>query len=262
MDLAGKSALVSGGAGGLGGASVRRLAELGVGVVVFDPDAARAEALAKEVGDKAVAVAGDQNEDADVHRAIDAAHRLGVFSINVNSAGVIIRTPRTVSPDGVPHDMDSFRTNVEMHLFGPFNVSRLCAAAFAANTPNEDGERGVIINTSSTAAWEGQLRQAAYAACKGAIRSMTGPMARDLADIGVRVNAIAPGPILTPRLAAAPEELKRELAANVAFPKRLGKGEDFGLLVEAIVRNPFLNGQTIRLDGALSTPLTEMIPKA
>ena len=261
MDLAGRSALVRGGAGGLGGASARRLAALGVGVVVFDPDGARAEALANEIGGKAVAVAGDQNSDADVHAAIDAAHKLGIFSINVNAAGVIIRTPRTCSPEGVPHDMESFRTNVEMHLFGPFNVSRLSAAAFAANTPDADGERGVIINTSSTSAYEGQKRQAAYTACKAAIAAMCGPMARDLADIGVRVNAIAPGPILTPRLAAAPEELQRELAANVAFPKRLGRGEDYALLVEAIVRNPFLNGQTIRLDGALSTPLTEMIPK-
>lgn len=261
MDLAGRSAVVSGGAGGLGGATARRLAELGVGVVVFDPNADGAAATAAEIGERAIAIAGDQNNDADVEAAIDAARRLGTYSINVNAAGVIIRTPRTVSIEGVPHDMDSFRAMVEMHVYGPFNVSRLSAAAFAGNTPDAEGERGVIINTSSTAAYEGQKRQAAYAASKGAIASMTAPMARDLADLGVRVNAIAPGPILTPRLAAAPEELKRELATNVAFPKRLGRGDDFALLVEAIVRNPFLNGQTIRLDGALSTPLTEMIPK-
>lgn len=260
MDLTTSSALVNGGAGGLGGAAARRLAELGCGVVLFDPDAERAQALAREIGPRAVAVAGDQIDEAAVRSAIAAAQALGVFSICVNAAGALLRTPATADEDGQPHEMALFEAMVSMHLFGPFNVSRLSAAAFAANAPDADGQRGVIINTASTAAFEGQARQAAYAASKGAIRSMTPAMARDLAPIGVRVCAIAPGPIMTPRLASAPPELQQQLIADVAFPKRFGKPEEFGLLVESIVRNPFLNGQVIRLDGAMSTRLAAIGP--
>lgn len=154
--------------------------------------------------------------------------------------------------------MDLFREMLELHLFGPFNVSRLCAAAFASNPPDADGQRGLIVNTASTAAFDGQAGQTAYAASKSAIVGMTLSMARDLADIGVRALAIAPGPIWTPRLAAAPEALKNALIANVAFPKRFGQAEEYASLVEAFLRTPFLNGQTIRLDGAMSTPLASM----
>ena len=258
MDFAKSSAIISGGAGGLGGATSRRLAELGVGVVIFEPALDRAEALAAEIGERAVAVAGDHNNDADVARAIDVARELGTLSINVNSAGVSVSTPPVATADGVPHDMDVFRQMIDLHLMGPFNVSRLCAAAFAANEPDENGQRGVIVNTSSTAAQDGQARQVAYSGAKAAIRAMALAMARDLAPIGVRVNAIAPGPIWTPRLAGAPEALKAELVANVAFPKRFGEAWEFASLVEMILRTPFLNGQTIRLDGAMSTPLTVM----
>lgn len=255
MDLTNRSALVNGGAGGLGGATARRLAELGVGVVVFDPDGERAGQLAQELGGRAIAVAGDQVVDADVEAAISAAEALGVFSICVNAAGALLTTPPTADAEGKPHEMALFEAMVRMHLFGPFNVSRLSAAAFAKNTPDADGQRGVIVNTASTAAFDGQARQAAYAASKGAIASMTPAMARDLAAIGVRVCAIAPGPIMTPRLGAAPPALQEQLIADVAFPKRFGRPEEFGMLVEAIVRNPFLNGQVIRLDGAMSTRL-------
>jgi NAD(P)-dependent dehydrogenase (short-subunit alcohol dehydrogenase family) len=154
--------------------------------------------------------------------------------------------------------MAVFREMVELHLFGPFNVSRLCAAAFCANAPDADGQRGVVINTASTAAFDGQARQTAYAASKSGIVGMTTAMARDMAEIGVRACAIAPGPIWTPRLADAPEALKAALIGNVAFPKRFGKADEYASLVEAILRTPFLNGQTIRLDGAMSTPLTSM----
>lgn len=262
MDLEKCSAIVSGGAGGLGGATSRRLVELGVGVVIFEPELARAQALAEELGDRAVAFAGDHNSESDVAGAIAAARELGTFSINVNSAGFAIPTPATATADGVPHDMGVFREMIDLHLMGPFNMSRLCAAAFAANEPDADGQRGVLVNTSSTAAKDGQGRQVAYAAAKAAIAGMTTAMARDLAPIGVRACAIAPGPIMTPRLAGATEELKAELTRNVAFPKRFGKPEEFASLVEAILRTPFLNGQTIRLDGALSTPLTNMSPPA
>jgi NAD(P)-dependent dehydrogenase (short-subunit alcohol dehydrogenase family) len=256
------SAIVTGGAGGLGGATSRRLVALGVRVVIFEPELARAQALADELGSRAVAFAGDHNSETDVGSAIAVAQELGTFSINVNSAGVAIATPATASADGTPHDMRVFRDMIELHLMGPFNVSRLCASAFAANPPDGDGQRGVIVNTSSTAAWEGQGKQVAYSAAKAAIAGMTLAMARDLAGIGVRANAIAPGPIWTPRLAGAPEKLLAELTGNIAFPKRFGRAEEFASLVEAILRTPFLNGQTIRLDGALATPLTEMSPPA
>lgn len=256
MNLEETSAIISGGAGGLGAATARHLAGLGVGVVIFEPFGDRARALADALGPRALAVTGDHNDDADVAAAIDAADRLGTFSINLNAAGFGIATPRTANSDGVPHDMKTFRKVVELHLMGPFNMSRLCAAAFARNAPDADGQRGVIVNTASTAAYDGQAGQAAYAAAKSAIAGMTRAMARDLADIGVRACAIAPGPFLTPRLAAAPQSLIAELTNNVAFPKRLGKPEEYASLVEGILRTPFLNGQTIRLDGALSTPLT------
>ena len=262
MDFSGKSAVISGGAGGLGGATARRLHALGMGVVVFEPDAERANAFASELGARAVGVAGDHNDDSAVDAAISAARQLGTFSVNVNAAGVGIAAPATASSDGTPHDMRLFRDMIELHLFGPFNMSRLCAAAFAANLPDEDGERGVIINTASTAAFDGQARQTAYSAGKAGIVGMTTAMARDLAAIGVRACAIAPGPIWTPRLASAPEALKDALISNVAFPKRFGRSEEYASLVEAILRTPFLNGQTIRLDGAMSTPLTSMAPAA
>lgn len=261
VDLARCSALVNGGGGGLGGATAERLAALGAGVVLFDPDGDRAGARARRIGDRAVAVAGDQRNEADVLRAIAEARKLGIFSICVNVAGAMIDTPLTADTDGTPHDMASFEAMVAMHLLGPFNASRLSAAAFAANAPDADGQRGVIINTASVAAFEGQARQVAYAASKGGIVGMTAPMARDLAAIGVRVNAIAPGPIMTPRLDGAPAAVKDTLVASVAFPKRFGRPDDYAMLVEALVLNPFINGQVIRLDGAMSTPLTPIAAK-
>jgi 3-hydroxyacyl-CoA dehydrogenase / 3-hydroxy-2-methylbutyryl-CoA dehydrogenase len=258
MNFTNYSALVTGGAGGLGGATSRRLVELGIGVVIFEPSLKNAAALADELGSGAVAFEGDHNNESDVLAGIAAAQKLGRFSICVNSAGVSITAPATATLDGTPHDMGLFRDLIELHLMGPFNVSRLCAAAFASNEPDEDGQRGLIVNTSSTAAFDGQARQAGYSAAKAGIAAMALAMARDLADIGVRTCAIAPGPIWTPRLARASDELKGELTKNVAFPKRFGKAEEFASLVEAILKTPFLNGQTIRLDGAMSTPLTKM----
>jgi NAD(P)-dependent dehydrogenase (short-subunit alcohol dehydrogenase family) len=260
MDLSKCSAIVSGGAGGLGGATSRRLAQLGVGVIIFEPERRRATALAEEIGGHAIAVQGDHNNDADVANAIEVARGLGTFAINVNAAGISIPTPAVANADGVPHDMGIFREMIDLHLMGPFNMSRLCAAAFAANEPDEDDQRGVIVNTSSISATDGQARQVAYAGAKAAIAGMALAMARDLAPIGVRVNAIAPGPIWTPRLAGAPEEIKAELIRNVAFPKRFGHAWEYASLVEMILRTPFLNGQTIRLDGAMSTPLAAMSP--
>jgi NAD(P)-dependent dehydrogenase (short-subunit alcohol dehydrogenase family) len=257
-DFGGRSAVVTGGAGGLGGATARRLTELGMGVVILEPDGGRAEAFAAELGANAVGLAGDHGDEAAVLRAISAAQQMGVFSVNVNAAGVALSAPSVATAEGAAHSMSLFREMLELHLFGPFNVSRLCAAAFASNPPDADGQRGIIVNTASTAAFDGQAGQTAYAAAKSAIVGMTLSMARDLAEIGVRALAIAPGPIWTPRLAAAPEALLNALIANVAFPKRFGQSEEFASLVEAFLRTPFLNGQTIRLDGAMSTPLASM----
>lgn len=260
MRFEGRSAVISGGAGGLGGATARRLVELGMGVAILEPDADRGAAFVAELGDRAVAVTGGHNDADAVNAAIVAAQQLGTFSVNVNSVGVAINQPPVASQDGVPHDMQVFREMIELHLFGPFNVSRLCAAAFVANDPDEDGQRGVIVNTASTAAFDGQARQVAYSAAKSGVVGMTLSMARDMAEIGVRTCAIAPGPMWTPRLASAPQAMLDDLCSNVAFPKRFGKSEEFASVVEAIIRTPFLNGQTIRLDGAMSTSLTNMNP--
>ncbi len=256
METQRQSAIVNGGAGGIGSATVRHLSGIGYGVVVFDTDGDRANALVSSLDGPAVAITGEQSSENDVKSAIREAQALGRFSVCVNVAGYVIATPPTATADCTVHDLGLFEEMVRNHLIGPFNVARLSALAFAKNAPDADGQRGVIINTASTAAFEGQAGQAAYSASKGGIASMTPSMARDLAPIGVRVCAIAPGPIMTPRLASAPPELQQKLIENVAFPKRFGHPEEYGKLVEAIVSIPFLNGQVIRLDGAMSTPLT------
>jgi NAD(P)-dependent dehydrogenase (short-subunit alcohol dehydrogenase family) len=254
MDLNGRSALVTGGAGGLGGATVRHLAALGVGVAIFDRDADRAAELAKELGDRAVAVAGDVNDDDDVAAAIDAARSVGTLSLVVNVAGGGVGGGRTVGRDGTPHDKAAFIGTMEMNAFGTFNVTRLAAAAVAGNEPDEHGQRGVVVNTASIAGIEGQTGQLAYAAAKAAILGMTLPLARDLAAVGVRVCAIAPGTMGTPMMLSVPEELKQKLTESIVFPKRMGRPEEFALLVESIARNPYLNGENVRLDGALRFP--------
>jgi NAD(P)-dependent dehydrogenase (short-subunit alcohol dehydrogenase family) len=254
MDLNGRSALVTGGAGGLGGATVRHLAELGVGVAIFDRAADQAAELAKELGDGAVAVGGDVNDDDDVAAAIDAARSVGTFSLVVNIAGGGVGGGRTVGRDGTPHDKAAFVGTMEMNAFGTFNVTRLSAAAMAGNEPDEHGQRGVVVNTASIAGIEGQTGQLAYAAAKAAILGMTLPLARDLGAVGIRVCAIAPGTMGTPIMLSVPEELKQKLTESIIFPKRMGRPEEFALLVSSIAGNPYLNGENIRLDGALRFP--------
>jgi NAD(P)-dependent dehydrogenase (short-subunit alcohol dehydrogenase family) len=254
VDLEGRSALVTGGAGGLGAATVRHLTALGVGVAIFDRDTARAEQLASELGDRAVAVGGDVNDDGDVAAAIKAAGSVGALSVVVNVAGGATGGGRTVGRDGTPHDKAVFVDTMAMNAFGTFNVSRLCAAAMAANDPDDDGQRGVIVNTASIAGMEGQTGQLAYGAAKAAILGMTLPMARDLAPLGIRVCAIAPGTMGTPLMLSVPAAMQEKLTESIVFPKRMGKPEEFGLLVESIARNPYLNGENIRLDGALRFP--------
>jgi NAD(P)-dependent dehydrogenase (short-subunit alcohol dehydrogenase family) len=249
VNFEGRSALVTGGAGGLGAATVRRLHEAGLKVVVFDMDEAAAAALAKELG--AASAGGDVNDDAAVNRAVETACDLGPLSVVVNVAGGATGGGRTVGRDGTPHDKAVFVDTMAMNAHGTFNVSRLAAAAMSRNEPDADGARGVIVNTASIAGMEGQTGQLAYSAAKGAILGMTLPMARDLAPVGIRVCAIAPGTMGTPRMTAALPHMKEDPATGVVFPKRMGLPEEFAELVESIARNGYLNGENIRLDGGL-----------
>jgi NAD(P)-dependent dehydrogenase (short-subunit alcohol dehydrogenase family) len=254
MDLDGRSAIVTGGAGGLGAATVRRLLDVGLGVAIFDRAADAAAELAKELGDAAVAVGGDVNDDDDVAAAIEAARSVGTPSLVVNIAGGATGGGRTLGRDGTPHDKAVFVDTMAMNAFGTFNVTRLAAAAMAANEPDEHGQRGVVVNTASIAGIEGQTGQLAYAAAKGAILGMTLPLARDLAAVGIRVCTIAPGTMGTPIMLSVPDEMREHLERSIVFPKRMGRPGEFALLVESIARNPYLNGETIRLDGALRFP--------
>jgi NAD(P)-dependent dehydrogenase (short-subunit alcohol dehydrogenase family) len=246
--------LVTGGAGGLGSATVRHLVEIGVGVAIFDRDAERAKSLAAELGDRAEAVSGDVTDDDDVAGAIEAARSLGTFSIVVNVAGGATGGGRLVGRGDVPHDKGVFVSTMEMNAVGTFNVTRLSAAVMAKNEPDAHGQRGVVVNTASIAGIEGQTGQLAYAAAKAAILGMTLPMARDLAPLGIRVCAIAPGTMGTPLMLSVPAPLQERLVESIVFPKRMGRPEEFAQLVESIVRNPYLNGENIRLDGALRFP--------
>ena len=254
MHLEGRCAIVTGGAGGLGSATVRHLVDVGMRVAVFDLDADRAGELAKELGDAAVAASGDTTDDDDVSAAIEAARSLGVVSLLVNVAGGGVGGGRTVARDGTPHDKSSFVKTMEMNALGTFNMSRLVAAAMAGNEPDDNGQRGVIVNTASIAGIEGQTGQLAYGSAKAAILGMTLPMARDLAPLGVRVCAIAPGTMGTPIMLGVPEAMRDNLVKDIQFPKRMGRPEEFALLVESIARNPYLNGENIRLDGGLRFP--------
>jgi NAD(P)-dependent dehydrogenase (short-subunit alcohol dehydrogenase family) len=254
VNLQGRAALVTGGAGGLGSAVVRHLVGIGMRVVVFDRDGDRAEQLASELGESALAITGDVIDDGEAGAAIEAASELAPLSVLVNVAGGGVGGGRTIGRDGTPHDKSSFVLTMEMNAVGTFNMSRLAAAAMAKNEPDEDGQRGVIVNTASIAGMEGQTGQLAYAAAKAAILGMTLPMARDLAAIGVRVCAIAPGTMGTPIMLSVREEVKENLVKGIMFPKRMGRPEEFALLVESIAGNPYLNGENIRLDGALRFP--------
>jgi len=252
MDMSQHSAVVTGGAGGLGSATVRRLSALGLKVVVFDRALEAGEALIAELGSGA-AVGGDVNDDADVAAALDAACALAPLGVLVNVAGGGMGG-RTLSRDNTPMAMDAFKGTMELNALGTFNVTRLAAARMAGNEPDATGQRGVVVNTASIAGYEGQTGQVAYAAAKAAILGMSLPLARDLAPVGIRVCAIAPGTMGTPLMQSAPEEMKAKLVENIVFPRRMGEPEEFAHLVESIVTNPYLNGENIRLDGALRFP--------
>ena len=247
-----RSAIVTGGAGGLGAATVRRLTGLGLKVVVFDRALDAGLELVKDLGSGA-AVGGDVNNDGDVTAAIDAASGLAPLAVVVNVAGGGLGG-RTLSRENEPLAMEVFRTTVELNTMGTFNVTRLCASRMAGNEPDETGQRGVVVNTASIAGYEGQTGQVAYGAAKAAVLGMSLPLARDLAPVGIRVCAIAPGTMGTPLMESAPEAMKAKLVENIVFPHRMGQPDEFALLVESIVVNPYLNGENIRLDGALRFP--------
>jgi NAD(P)-dependent dehydrogenase (short-subunit alcohol dehydrogenase family) len=253
MEIQGQSALVSGGASGLGEATSRRLHDGGASVVIADLNAEKGEALASELGERASFVEANVMEADQVQAAVDAAAGAdGGLRISVCCAG-IGWAERTSSKRG-PHNLEYFSNVVKVNLIGTFNVLRLAATAMSDNEPDDGGERGCCVNTASIAAFDGQVGQVAYSASKGGIVGMTLPAARDLAGRGIRVNTIAPGLFDTPLLAALPEENRQALGAGIPFPSRLGDPAEYAQLVGAIVENPMLNGETIRLDGAIRMP--------
>lgn len=253
MELQGSVAIVTGGASGLGEATTRRFVDAGASVVIVDMNAEKGAALADELGDAARFAQADVANPEQVQAAVDAATSLGALRVAVNCAGTGW-VGRLVNRDGSPHDLDVFKKILEINLIGTFNVCRLAAAAMAGQEPNAGGERGVLINTASVAAFDGQIGQDAYAASKAGVAGMTLPLARDCAPIGIRVVTIAPGLFDTPLLGLLPPDQKAALSDNVVFPKRLGDVSEYALLAEQIVVNPYLNGETIRLDGALRMP--------
>ncbi len=251
MSLAGKSALVTGGASGLGAATVRALVAAQVNVVIADLNEDKGQKLSAELGALTQFCRTDVTDEGDVLAALDELERLDIL---VHCAGVAT-AERTLGKNG-PLSLEAFQKVININLTGTFNVVRLAASMMAANDPPPSGdpERGVIILTSSVAAFDGQIGQAAYAASKGAVHSMTLPLAREFARQGIRVVSIAPGLFETPLLAGLPEEAMKQLASTIPFPSRLGHPQEFAQLALHIAQNKMLNGETIRLDGALRMP--------
>ncbi len=247
MDIAGKVFIVTGGASGLGEGTARMLAAAGGKVVVADMQVEKGEAVAREIGGAFVKC--DVSQEADGQAVVAKAVSMGKLMGLVNCAGIAIGV-KTVGKDG-PHPLAQFQKVINVNLVGSFNMIRLAADAMCRNEPESTGERGVLISTASVAAYDGQIGQAAYSASKGGVVGMTLPIARDLARNGIRNMTIAPGIFGTPMLFGMPKEVQDALAASVPFPSRLGRPEDYAKLVHQIVTNDMLNGETIRLDGAI-----------
>ena len=253
MRLEGSVALVTGGASGLGEATVRMVVAAGGRAVILDRPGSAGDDIARALGPQATFAPADVTSAEEVSGAMArAVERYGTVHVAVNCAGVGAAM-RTITRQG-PMPLEVFAKVVAVNLTGTFNVSRLAAAQMASNEPNDEGERGVIINTASAAAFDGQIGQAAYSASKAGIVGMTLPIARDLAALGIRVVTIAPGTFDTPMLALLPEEQRRALAAQIPFPPRLGRPSEFAALARHVIENVQLNGETIRLDGALRMP--------
>ena len=250
MQIQGNTFLVTGGSSGLGAGTVRLLAGMGANVVAMDINEEGGNALAAELGDNVIFVKTDVTSEEDAQNAVNAAmEKFGAIHGCINCAGIAIGE-RVLGREN-PHRLSSFSKVIGINLIGSFNVARLAAEAMNKNEPNEGGERGVIINTASVAAYDGQIGQAAYSASKGGIVGMTLPMARELAKFGIRVATIAPGIFYTPMLGNMPQKVQDSLAAAVPFPKRLGTPEDYAKTAQYIIENDMLNGETIRLDGAI-----------
>jgi NAD(P)-dependent dehydrogenase (short-subunit alcohol dehydrogenase family) len=250
LEIQDRTFFVTGGGSGLGAATARLLAEGGGRAVIADVKDEAGESVANSIGEKARFVHTDVTDEESVQAAIDATlEAFGGLHGLVNCAGV--GPAKKVLGRKGPHPLEDFRKTVEINLIGTFNTTRLAAAVMAENEPTEDGERGVIVNTASVAAFDGQIGQPAYAASKGGVVALTLPVAREFAPLGIRVMAIAPGIFETPMLAALPEEARESLGKQVPFPARLGKPEEYAALVEHIVENQMLNGEVIRLDGAI-----------
>lgn len=248
MELQNKTFVVTGGGSGLGAATARVFAEAGAHVAVFDVQEEAGQRVAEEIGGRYFRV--DVTSDEDVkHGVAEAAAAYGGLHGAVNCAGIGVAA-KVLGKHG-PHSLDVFSRVIQVNLIGTFNVIRCVAAIAAEGQPNADGERGVIVNTASVAAFEGQIGQAAYSASKGGVVGMTLPIARELAQYGIRVAAIAPGIFDTPMLGQLPEVVRQSLGAQVPFPSRLGQPREYGLLARHIVENPMINGEVIRLDGAI-----------
>jgi NAD(P)-dependent dehydrogenase (short-subunit alcohol dehydrogenase family) len=253
MNYARYSFLVTGGASGLGRACVERLVQLGGRVVIADRDAGQGSLLAQQLGELAQFIATDVTSTASIEAAIAAANTKDrpLFGV-VQCAGILVGG-KVVGRDG-PHDLALFERVIQINLVGTFNVLRLAAAAMAANAPDEQGQRGVVVNTSSVAAYEGQIGQTAYSASKGGVAALTLPAARDLARQGIRVVAIAPGVFETPMMTAASDEVRKGLLTSAVFPNRFGMPAEFASFVTQVIENPMFNGAVVRLDGAMRMP--------
>jgi len=256
MDFEGASAVVTGGASGIGAACARQLGALGAKVVVADLNAEKGEAVASEIGGEFVAV--DVTDTSQIRAAVDRAVALGTLRVLVCSAG-IGWAQRTVGKDreyDSAHDLDAFKKVVAINLVGTFDAVRIAATAMSRNEPDADGERGAIVNVSSVAAFDGQIGQAAYAASKGGLVGLTLPVARDLSASAIRLNTVAPGLIDTPiyDFAPEPQAFKEQLGQSVLFPKRLGTTDELAAMVVACLTNTYMNGATVRVDGGIRMP--------
>ncbi len=251
MQLTDTAALVTGGASGLGEATARALAADGVAVTIVDLQEDKAAALVAELGGRTSYLAADVTDAEQVQAAVAEAAGKGPQLRAVVSCAGVGWAARVLGRDGSAHDLELFRTIIGINLVGTFNVLRLAAAVMAGNDPDEQGERGAIVNTASIAAFEGQIGQIAYAASKAGVVGMTLPAARDLSSVGIRVNTIAPGIVDTPMLAGLPEDTRTALAQGVPFPKRLGTPEDYAKLAVFLLGHAYVNGETVRMDAAL-----------
>ncbi len=250
MDINGSVAVVTGGASGLGEACVRNLVNLGAKVSIFDFAEDRGQKVASEIGDASIFCMTDITDEGNVQAAMNkTVQAFGAIHVAINCAGVGI--PAKVLGKEGPMPMDHFNKVVQINLMGTMNIIRLAAEKMIKNTPNADGEKGVVVNTASVAAFDGQVGQAAYSASKAGVAGVTLPVAREFADYGIRVMTIAPGIFDTPMLQGLSENVKKALNNMVPFPRRLGKPDEFSALVQHIIENPMLNGEVIRLDGAI-----------